>query len=113
MYVESANNSKNILTLGTQERCLTDQAINLKEKSAGKLVREPNSSLAKQLVTDIQNNLNYVELHFSVHDPSGRIVVSVINESTGKVVREIPQSEILELAAKMKEMVGIIFDQKV
>jgi len=111
MYVESTNKSQNILAFGTQERGLSDQAIKLKEESAGKLVKEP--SLAKELVADIQNKLNNVELHFSVHDPSGKIVVTVINESTGKVIREIPQSEIVEIAAKMDEMVGMIFDQKV
>jgi flagellar protein FlaG len=39
-------------------------------------------------------------------------MITVIDESTGKVIREIPESEILELAAKMKEMVGMLFDQK-
>jgi hypothetical protein len=80
MYVESTNKSQNILTLGTQERHLTDQAINLKEKSAGKLGRELNPSLSKQLVADIQNNFNNVELHFSVNDASGKIVATVIND---------------------------------
>lgn len=112
MHVESSNKSQNILTLGTQEKRLTDQAINLKEKSAGKLVREPDLSLAKQLVADIQNNFNNVELNYSVHKASGQIMITVIDESTGKIIREIPESEILELAAKMKEMVGMIFDQK-
>ncbi len=40
------------------------------------------------------------------------MMVTVVDESNGKVVREIPSHEILDLAAKMDEMVGMIFDQK-
>jgi flagellar protein FlaG len=39
-------------------------------------------------------------------------MVTVVDESTGKVVREIPSQELLDLAAKIDEMVGMIFDQK-
>jgi flagellar protein FlaG len=61
----------------------------------------------------VQNRLNDVELHFSVHEPSGKIVVTVTEKSSGKVIREIPSSEILQIVAKMDEVVGMIFDKKV
>ena len=70
----------------------------------------------EKLAADMQKNLNImhdVDLHFSVHKPSGQMIVTVTDESSGKVVREFPSREILELAAKIDEMVGIIFDQKV
>lgn len=69
----------------------------------------------EELAADVQKNLNImhqVDLRFSVHKASGQMMITVIDESTGRVVREIPQSEILELAAKMDEMVGMIFDKK-
>lgn len=113
MYVESINIPQKALVPGTQERLPADQAINLKEESAGKPVKEPDLSLVKELVVDVQNRLNNVELHFSVHDPSGKIVVTVTEKSSGKVIREIPSSESLKIAAKIDEMVGMIFDQKV
>ena len=113
MYVESINKSQKILALGTQERLIADQAINLKKESAVKPVKELDSSLVKELVTDVQNRLNNVELHFSVHDPSGKIVVTVTEKSSGKVIREIPSSEILRIAAKMDKMVGMVFDKNV
>jgi len=56
--------------------------------------------------------MHNVDLQFSVHKASEQIMVTVIDESTGKVIREVPPIEMLELAAKMDEMVGIIFDQK-
>jgi flagellar protein FlaG len=60
----------------------------------------------------VQNKLNDVDLHFSVNQSSGTIMVTVTEESSGKVIREIPSSESLQLAAKMDEMIGMIFDKK-
>lgn len=69
----------------------------------------------EELAADMQKNLNImhnVDLRFSVHKSSGQMMVTVTDESSGKVIREIPSREILELAAKIDEMVGMIFDQK-
>ena len=66
-------------------------------------------------VADAQRNLNIMHdknLNFSVHEASGQIMVTVTDETTGEVIREIPSSELLNLAAKLDEMVGILFDQK-
>ena len=113
MHVGSVNISQKSLALGSQGRLPADQKINLKEENDGKPVKEPDSSHVKELVADVQNRLNNVELHFSVHEPSGKIVVIVTEKSSGKVIREIPSSEILQIVAKMDEVVGMIFDKKV
>ena len=110
MYVESANISQKSLASGTQERLPVDQATNLREENVCKPVREPDPSRIKELLSDVQNKLNDVELHFSVHKPSGKIVITVTEKSSGKLIREIPSSEILQIVAKMDEMVGVIFD---
>ncbi len=111
MYVESINISKKSFALGNQERLPVDHGINLKEENAGKTAKEVDSSRIKELVADVQNRLNDTELHFTVHEPSGKIVITVTEKSSGKVIREIPSSEILQIAAKMDEMVGMIFDK--
>jgi len=38
-------------------------------------------------------------------------MVTVREESTGEVIREIPPSEMLDLAARIDEMVGLLFHQ--
>jgi flagellar protein FlaG len=60
--------------------------------------------------------LNYVssmqrDLNIEVHRGTGRIMVQVISKADGKVIREIPSEELLDLAAKMDEVVGVIFDK--
>ena len=75
----------------------------------------PDSSRMTELVADVQENLNMgydVDLQFSIHEASGELMVTVIDASTGEVIREVPPSEILELASKIEEMIGLIFDQR-
>lgn len=67
------------------------------------------------LVTDAQMNLDAmhdVALNFSIHESSGRTVITVADENTGEIIREIPSTEFLKLAAKLNEMAGVLFDQK-
>jgi len=67
------------------------------------------------LAVDVQANLKTmhdVALNFSVHESSGRVIVTVADEKTGEIIREIPSGEFLNLSAKLDEMFGILFDQK-
>ena len=112
MYVEPINISQKSLAPGTQKRLPADKGINLQAANAEKPDKEPDSSHVKALVADIQNNLKNVGLRFSVDQSSGTIMITVTDESSGKVIREIPSSEILQLAAKMDEMVGMLFNKK-
>jgi flagellar protein FlaG len=56
--------------------------------------------------------IHKLNLQFTVHEASGEIMVTVSDESTGEVVREIPPSEALNLSAKLDEMIGLLFDQQ-
>jgi len=115
MIVEPIAISGKSEALPVQARLPAEQATNQKDKEVQQSLKRENLPDLEELAADVQKNLNImhnVDLRFSVHKASGQIMVTVIDESTGKVVREIPQSEILELAAKMDEMVGMIFDKK-
>ena len=84
-------------------------------EEAVKVEKYLDSSRMTELVADVQENLNMVydvDLQFSIHEASGELMVTVIDASTGEVIREVPPSEILELASKIEEMIGLIFDQR-
>jgi flagellar protein FlaG len=68
--------------------------------------------LLKELEQDIEA-IHSVGLQFSVHDKTGRTFVKIMDKATDKLIREIPSEEVLNLAAKMDEMIGILFDKKV
>lgn len=49
---------------------------------------------------------------FSIHDQTKEIMVKVIDQETGTVIREIPPEKILDMVAKMWEMAGILVDER-
>lgn len=51
-------------------------------------------------------------LRFQVHDATHRTMVSVIDITNDKVIRQIPNEEVLDLFAKMDDYMGLIFDKK-
>jgi flagellar protein FlaG len=51
------------------------------------------------------------DLQIQIHERTGRIMVKVVTKNDGKVVREIPPEDLLDLAARMDEMVGLLFDK--
>jgi len=57
-------------------------------------------------------HISDVSLDFSIHGETGRIKVSVTDKETGDLIREIPPEQVLNLMAKLDEMMGILFDQK-
>jgi flagellar protein FlaG len=56
---------------------------------------------------------NKRSLNISVHEGTGQIIVTVISEEDGKIIREIPSREILDHAAKMEELAGLLFDESI
>jgi flagellar protein FlaG len=66
----------------------------------------------KQLSGYIQNITR--ELNFSVDHELDRIVVTVVDDATGDIIRQIPSEELLELAkalvsAKERGSKGLLF----
>lgn len=49
---------------------------------------------------------------YSIHEKLGDIMIKIINEDTKEVIMECPPKKILDLVAKMMEMVGVAIDKK-
>ena len=75
--------------------------------------RLSNEELA-EAVQDIQSRLEVVgtRLGFSIHEETEDIVVEITNRESGELIRQIPSDEVLELRARLDELVGILFDKK-
>ena len=58
-------------------------------------------------VTSVQRDLK-----IQVHKDTGNLMVKIISVEDGKTIREIPPEELLNLAAKMDEMLGALFNTK-
>ena len=69
------------------------------EKAIGKLTR------ATQYVDK--------RLKFTIHEDSERMQVLVIDSLSQEVIKEIPPEEFLNIVAHIREMVGLLLDERV
>ncbi|KNZ70102.1 flagellar protein FlaG protein [Thermincola ferriacetica] len=76
------------------------------------------NQLDARMVNDAVEKLNKTarifnkSLHFRFHKEAKRWQVQVMNLDTGEVIREIPPSEILDVVAKIQEIVGVFVDER-
>lgn len=52
------------------------------------------------------------KLAFELNDETGTMIVQVRNRETDKIIRQFPPEEMLQLEAKIKELVGLLFDKE-
>ena len=115
MSVEPVIEAAKTMSLSTQARLPGGQDTAQKNNEDQQLNQVPSLAELSKMASDIQKNLNIihdVRLKFSVHKDTGRIVITVTDETTGKVIREIPPAELVEFSAKFDEVVGKIFNRK-
>ena len=77
---------------------------------------EKDGEVIQQLMGRLEENLDKLQtvgLQFVQHKETGRTVIRVVEERTGKVIREIPPESFLDVVAKLDQMVGILFDERV
>ncbi|GAA0746541.1 flagellar protein FlaG [Clostridium oceanicum] len=53
-----------------------------------------------------------VHVEYEIHDKLKDIMIKIVDDDTQEVIKEIPPRKILDMVAKMCEMVGIIVDKK-
>ncbi len=108
-------------TLPAQARAPTQKKTPLEGKEKAdvkadvKAEKEVDASRLINALEDVRKDLkkiHNVELRFRVHEASGKIMVTVIDESNGEVLRELPSSKILNIAARVDIMMGFLLDQK-
>jgi flagellar protein FlaG len=72
----------------------------------------------KQELTKLADDLNKemspldINVKFGFEDKIGEMFVSVYEKSSNKLLRKIPSDDAIALMAKMREIIGIIFDKK-
>ena len=115
MNVEPVKNTEGSITLPVQAKTAAEAGPAHGDKETAKPAAKPNPDRLAELAADVQQNLKLmhnVDLQFSVHKASGQMMVVVREESTGKVIREIPPKEVLNLAAKFDELAGMLLNKK-
>ncbi len=94
----------------------TSAALQTAEQAAqDKQAQEQNPEQVQKIVDQIQNFSAMFDrkLQFQVNKELGSVIVKVIDSSTDKVIREIPSAEIQKLQIRIKEALGLLFDESI
>lgn len=89
---------------------------NQKKTEAEEDEEKKKTEVSEKFLDDLEQDIELIHnigLKFSIHNSTGRTMVKVINKESGEMIREIPSKKFLDLAAKLEEMIGIIFDKKI
>lgn len=52
------------------------------------------------------------KVQLKIHEPSGVLIVQILDAHTEEVLRELPQEKILNLIHKFEELLGLLIDEK-
>lgn len=91
-----------------QTRELMDKAASAMELAADSHSPERLAELVDMLQKAIPANSN--SLRFRIDEVLDRPVVSVIDEKSGELIRQLPSDEVIRAAHNIEKMRGIIFD---
>lgn len=79
----------------------------------------PKSTQSKEQVEEVVKGLNdflsptQTSLKFELHEKLNEYYVTLVDDKTQQVVREIPSKKMLDFYAAMTEFIGIMVDKKI
>jgi len=78
-------------------------------------IKKDNASEIKHAVEKLNTFLEDNSTH-AVYEPNDNfknvVTIKIVDDATGQVLQELPPKKILDMIAKMMEMVGVLFDKK-
>lgn len=82
----------------------------VKESSEGTVKEEDVKKAVDKLNKLLEGEQTHAE--YERHDKLGDMMIKIIDNNTKQVVLEVPPKKILDMVAKMMEMVGLLVDKK-
>lgn len=101
--ISISNNNKDISNFETKTK-------NNKGDNKDKKVSEKEISSAVDKANDLLNDSTH--LQFKIHKITKDIMVKIIDDKTGQVVKEIPPEKIIDMIANICETLGIFVNEK-
>ncbi|WP_040211197.1 flagellar protein FlaG [Clostridium polynesiense] len=89
----------------------TEAPINSAEKiKKQELTREELDKALEKLNTFLRDENTHAV--YEIHDKLNDVMIKIVDDNTKEVILEIPPKKILDLVAKMCELVGVLVDEK-
>ncbi len=110
LYNNNNNSNANIKS-NNKENNRKSQSLQEKKEYNQKELEED----IRESVKDVNEIVEKVKegLSFQIHEETEKLMVQVIDVNTEEVIKELPPEEMLDLEARIHELVGLIIDEKV
>ena len=91
-----------------------DQTKHLSDEEIKKIVNAEIPNI-EEVVNDLNNitansNILNKKVRLSLNKEINRVIISIVDKDTDRVIKEIPCREIQNLAAHLKRAIGILYD---
>ncbi|WP_060825988.1 FlaG family protein [Sulfurospirillum cavolei] len=112
-HVEATTTPKSANVMPTKQVEHYSETTDANQDTQKDQTKDVKASLEKT-VKELNEQMDMLDtnLKFGFNDKIDIMYVNVMEKSTGKLIRKFPTEEAMNLSAKMKEIVGMIFDKK-
>lgn len=83
----------------------------LKEEKPREKLEQIEVESAVESINDAVEHINRA-LRFQIHEDTQRMMVRVINVNTDEVIKELPPEDVLDTVARIREMIGLLIDER-
>ncbi|GGH33012.1 flagellar protein FlaG [Paenibacillus segetis] len=106
-YAPKAISSQSDIKTNVNEQKINDQKAQEYTKEQQAKLEEQIKKLNESIAASGK------ELKFKYNDEAHELYVEVLNSETKEVVSSLPPEFLIDLSLKMKEMIGMFFDEKI
>jgi flagellar protein FlaG len=119
--LSSSNYTPQIKTNGMEEIKPSNEqeevslgVINTKEKEESEFITFPKEKI-EEVIQGMNKFLEptHTSLKFQFHEKLNEYYVSIVDDKTKEIIREIPSKKLLDMYAAMTEFLGLIVDKKI
>ena len=91
------------------------ESVSVPQQKLNQTEKEDPKDNVKQVIDSLNKFLepNNTSLKFELHEELNEYYVTIVNDKTHEIVREIPSKKILDIYAAMTEFLGFVVDKKI
>ncbi|MBE6051343.1 MAG: flagellar protein FlaG [Clostridium sp.] len=91
----------------------TQRIANVEKSSLGESKDEYSKRDLDKAIVKLNKFLEEDKTHveISMHDKFNTVMIKIIDDKSGDVIMEVPPKKILDMVAKMCELMGVLFDK--
>jgi flagellar protein FlaG len=100
--IRTGNDAEQLLSKADESRLEAGKSLDM--------IRDRLMKISESLNEDME--LKSKSLKFSVDEITNRLLVTVSDKESGKVIKQIPSDRILEVAHSLEALKGLLYDNK-